>query len=113
MSEAPYEFDCSRRQAARKAGGLSVAGIARAAGASDRAVSFYLSGQRHPRAEVLPRLARAVGVANPLDMCALRRTASGSSACGCGSGRAARRWLSRVAGRLQASTAPRACLTGI
>ncbi|WP_338894555.1 hypothetical protein WBG99_01615 [Streptomyces sp. TG1A-60] len=34
-------------------------------------MSFYLSGQRHPRAEVLPRLARAVGVADPLDLCDL------------------------------------------
>lgn len=71
MSEAPYGFDCRRLQAARKEGGLTVAEIARAAGASDRAVSFYLSGQRHPRAEVLPRLARTVGAADPLDLCAL------------------------------------------
>lgn len=48
-----------------------MAEIARAAGASDRAVSFYLSGQRHPRAEVPPRLARAVGVDDPLDLCDL------------------------------------------
>ncbi|GAA0902871.1 hypothetical protein GCM10009574_091850 [Streptomyces asiaticus] len=71
MSEAPYGFNCLRLRAARKEGGLTVAEIARAASASDRTVSFYLSGQRHPRAEVLPRLARAVGVADPLDLCDL------------------------------------------
>ncbi|MFF8280028.1 helix-turn-helix domain-containing protein [Streptomyces lateritius] len=71
VSEAPYGFDCLRLQAARKEGGLTVAEIARAAGASDRAVSFYLSGQRHPRPEVLARLARAVGVDDPLGLCDL------------------------------------------
>ncbi|WP_372455167.1 helix-turn-helix domain-containing protein [Streptomyces asiaticus] len=45
-------FNCLRLRAARKEGGLTVAEIARAASASDRTVSFYLSGQRHPRAEV-------------------------------------------------------------
>ncbi|MFD0441392.1 helix-turn-helix domain-containing protein [Streptomyces indonesiensis] len=53
VSEAPYGFNCLRLRAARKEGGLTVAEIARAASASDRTVSFYLSGQRHPRAEVL------------------------------------------------------------
>ncbi|MEV7754670.1 helix-turn-helix domain-containing protein [Streptomyces griseofuscus] len=53
----------------RQDGGLTEAEIARAAGTSDRAVSFYLSGRRHPQAEVLPRLAHAVGVADPLDLC--------------------------------------------
>lgn len=71
MSETPYGFDCLRLQAARPEGGLTVAEIARAAGTSDRAVSFYLSGRRHPRAEALPRLARAVGVDDPLDLCGL------------------------------------------
>ncbi|MFJ8096543.1 helix-turn-helix domain-containing protein [Streptomyces griseofuscus] len=52
-------------------GGLTEAEIARAAGTSDRAVSFYLSGRRHPQAEVLPRLAHAVGVADPLGLCGL------------------------------------------
>ncbi|MFE9421144.1 helix-turn-helix domain-containing protein [Streptomyces griseofuscus] len=55
----------------RQDGGLTEAEIARAAGTSDRAVSFYLSGRRHPQAEVLPRLAHAVGVADPLDLCGL------------------------------------------
>ncbi|MFF7690250.1 helix-turn-helix transcriptional regulator [Streptomyces syringium] len=70
MSEAPY-FDCLRLRDAWEARGLTVAEIAKATGISDRAVSFYLSGQRHPRAEVLPRLARAVGLDDPLDLCAL------------------------------------------
>ncbi|MEU5444690.1 helix-turn-helix domain-containing protein [Streptomyces griseofuscus] len=55
----------------RQDGGLTEAEIARAAGTSDRAVSFYLSGRRHPQAEVLPRLAHAVGVADPLGLCGL------------------------------------------
>ncbi|GAA0439321.1 helix-turn-helix transcriptional regulator [Streptomyces luteireticuli] len=71
MSEAPYNFDCLRLRAAREARGLTVAEIGKATGTSDRAVSFYLSGQRHPRAEVLPRLAQAVGLDDPLDLCAL------------------------------------------
>ncbi|MET7621762.1 helix-turn-helix transcriptional regulator [Streptomyces sp. NPDC005408] len=71
MSEAPYNFDCLRLRTAREVRGLTVAEIARAAGTSDRAVSFYLSGQRHPRAEVLPRLARAVGLDDPLNLCDL------------------------------------------
>ncbi|MEU5030956.1 helix-turn-helix domain-containing protein [Streptomyces milbemycinicus] len=48
-----------------------MAAIARASGTSSRAVSFYLSGERHPRAEILPRLARAVGLDEPLDLCDL------------------------------------------
>ncbi|BDT39481.1 helix-turn-helix transcriptional regulator [Streptomyces yaizuensis] len=69
MSEVPYGFDCQRLRAARESRRLSVAEIAAAAGLSDRAVSFYLAGTRHPRAEILPRLARAVGLDDPLDLC--------------------------------------------
>ncbi|MEU2769800.1 MULTISPECIES: helix-turn-helix domain-containing protein [Streptomyces] len=71
MSEVPYGYDCLRLRAAREERGLTVAEIARASGLSGRAVSFYLSGERHPRAEILPRLAGAVGLADPLDLCNL------------------------------------------
>ncbi|MFJ8159141.1 helix-turn-helix domain-containing protein [Streptomyces sp. NPDC094468] len=63
MSETPYWFD-----AARAAAGASVAGIARAAGVSERAVSWYLAGTRTPRPAVLARLAAAVG-AEPAGLC--------------------------------------------
>lgn len=69
MSEVPYGYDCLRLRAARETEGLTVAEIASAAGLSTRAVSFYLAGTRHPRADVLPRLSRAVGLADPLDLC--------------------------------------------
>ncbi|WP_327075504.1 helix-turn-helix transcriptional regulator (plasmid) [Kitasatospora purpeofusca] len=62
MSETPYGFDAARLRAARTSAGTSVARIAGAAGVSERAVSLYLAGARVPRPEVLPRLARAVGL---------------------------------------------------
>ncbi|MFJ7242707.1 helix-turn-helix domain-containing protein [Streptomyces olivaceus] len=68
MSEVPYGYDCIRLRAVREERGLTVAEIARASGLSGRAVSFCLSGERHPRAEILPRLAGAVGLADPLDL---------------------------------------------
>ncbi|MEU1820286.1 helix-turn-helix domain-containing protein [Streptomyces roseifaciens] len=71
MSEAAYGYDCLRLRAVREGEGLTVAEIAAAASLSTRAVSFYLAGTRHPRAEVLPRLARAVGLDDPLDLCDL------------------------------------------
>lgn len=71
MSETGYGFDFLQLRAAREARGLTVAQIATAAGLSERAVSFYLAGARHPRATILPRLARAVGMVEPLDLCDL------------------------------------------
>lgn len=71
MAEADYGYDCRRLRTARAEQGLTVAEIAAAAGLSERAVSFYLAGTRQPRAPVLPRLSRAVGLDDPLDLCAL------------------------------------------
>lgn len=71
MSETRYGFNCLRLRAAREEHGLSVAEIADRAGISRRTVSFYLSGERYPRADMLPRLAHAVGLAEPLDLCDL------------------------------------------
>ncbi|MER6005597.1 helix-turn-helix domain-containing protein [Nonomuraea angiospora] len=72
MSEADYGYDCLRLRAAREEQGLAVAEIAAAAGLSERAVNFSLAGTRRPRAPVLPRLARAVGLPKPLDLGGLR-----------------------------------------
>lgn len=69
MSEVAYGYDCLRLRAARDEGKLTVAEIAAAARLSERAVSFYLAGTRRPRAEYLPRLSRAVGLDDPLDLC--------------------------------------------
>lgn len=71
MSEADYGYDCLRLRAAREQKQLTVPEIAAAADLSERAVRFYLAGTRRPRAPVLPRLARAVGLAEPLDLCDL------------------------------------------
>ncbi|MFG1857537.1 helix-turn-helix domain-containing protein [Actinomadura geliboluensis] len=71
MSEADYGYDCMRLRGAREHAGLTVPEIEAAADLSERAVSFYLAGTRRPRAPVLPRLARAVGLAEPLDLCDL------------------------------------------
>ncbi|MFJ6775029.1 helix-turn-helix domain-containing protein [Kitasatospora sp. NPDC091257] len=68
MSTFPYGFDAAKLRVARTAAGASVARIAREAGVTERAVSLYLAGTRVPRPELLPRLARAVGVA-PADLC--------------------------------------------
>ncbi|MER5370858.1 helix-turn-helix transcriptional regulator [Streptomyces sp. NPDC002722] len=67
-SETSYGFDAVKFRAARTAAGASVAGIARAVGVSERAVSFYLAGARTPRPGILPGLAAAVGTA-PADLC--------------------------------------------
>ncbi|MGW2689630.1 helix-turn-helix domain-containing protein [Streptomyces sp. NPDC001414] len=72
MSETPYGFDAARFRAARTAAGASVPGIARAAGVSERAVSWYLAGARTPRPAVLVRLAAAVG-AGPDGLCTVER----------------------------------------
>ncbi|MGW9116587.1 helix-turn-helix domain-containing protein [Streptomyces sp. NPDC055663] len=68
MSETPYGFDAVKLRAARTAACASVAGIARAVGVSERAVSSYLAGARTPRPGILPGLAAAVGTA-PADLC--------------------------------------------
>ncbi|WP_424217783.1 helix-turn-helix domain-containing protein (plasmid) [Streptomyces sp. BI20] len=62
MSIAFYGFAPARLHAARAAAGVSVAVLARAVGATDRAISYYLAGTRTPHPEVLLRLAGAVGV---------------------------------------------------
>ncbi|MFF5434788.1 helix-turn-helix domain-containing protein [Streptomyces griseofuscus] len=82
----------------RQDGGLTEAEIARAAGSSDRAVSFYLSGRRHPQAEVLPPWPTRSGWLIHSTCAVHRRTASGSSTCACGPGRAGRWWQPSSAG---------------
>ncbi|MFF9646637.1 helix-turn-helix domain-containing protein [Kitasatospora aureofaciens] len=72
MSTFPYGFDAGKLRAARTAAGASVARIAREVGVSERAVSLYLAGSRVPRPELLPRLARAVGV-SPADLCTVEQ----------------------------------------
>lgn len=89
MAEADYGYDCMRLRGARERAGLTVPEIAAAADLSERAVSLYLAGTRRPRAPALPRLARAVGLAEPLDLCDVWATASGSSTCASAPGRAA------------------------
>ena len=71
MSEAQYDFDSWRLRCAREKIDLTLPQIAVAAGISVRALCFYLAGDRQPRAELLPPLARAVGLADPLDLCDL------------------------------------------
>ncbi|MEV7930502.1 helix-turn-helix transcriptional regulator [Kitasatospora sp. NPDC088779] len=68
MSTFPCGFDAAKLRAARTAAGASVTHIAREVGVSERAVSLYLAATRVPRPEILPRLAKAVGV-EPADLC--------------------------------------------
>ncbi|MDH6711373.1 transcriptional regulator with XRE-family HTH domain [Kitasatospora sp. MAA19] len=72
MSTFPYGFDAAKLRAARTAAGASVARIAREVGVTKRAVSLYLAGSRVPRPELLPGLAKAVGVA-PADLCTIEQ----------------------------------------
>jgi DNA-binding XRE family transcriptional regulator len=69
MSETTYGYDCRRLRVVRQEKGLTVAEIAAVAGLSTRAVNFYLAGSRHPRPEKLLRLAQAVGIDDPLELC--------------------------------------------
>ncbi|MEU3077167.1 oxygenase MpaB family protein [Streptomyces laurentii] len=67
-SPTVYGFDAAKLRAARTAAGASVAHMAREVRVAERAVSLYLAGTRVPKPEVLPRLAKAVGV-SPADLC--------------------------------------------